>query len=137
MSTKIKIWYKLVDSNGQPFKGNDVASVKVEIGTTLDVDDFREKLVELMKESILKGIAPAQLTVYKNQQEYNNRNHQVESLKTAPLKLSFKVDGLILNEDAPLVVEVPECKIYVLMHCRALIVLSIIHTFSGKYLYSL
>jgi len=62
-------WYQLVTENGTPMG----SITKVKLDTTADVDDFRDAVKTKNADGLLKGISPAELTVYLNMVDYENR----------------------------------------------------------------
>ena len=101
-----KFWFLLLDSvtTGQPYEGSTADFVSLPPGSV--VAEFR-KLVHSKNSSILTGIAPSQLLVYKNKASFDKRNNAAEDEgKEEALDPTQSVDGLGSKEDM-LVVVVP------------------------------
>jgi hypothetical protein len=75
------IWFRLVDNNGQPYKGT--SATKVSFSSSPDVDDFRDA-VYLKNSPILTGITSSQLTVYINKAAFDKESplDPTESIST-------------------------------------------------------
>jgi hypothetical protein len=73
------IWFLLVDSSGQPYKGTTASCVSLPPGSV--IDQFRDAVIEKFdkqKSSVLTGFASSQLLVYKNKTAFGNRNAPLE-----------------------------------------------------------
>ena len=106
MMSSTKFWFLLLDSvtTGQPYEGSTADFVSLPPGSV--VAEFR-KLAHHEHSSILTGIAPSQLLVYKNKASFDKRNNAAEDEgKEEALDPTQSVDGLGSKEDM-LVVVVP------------------------------
>ena len=90
------IWFQLVDSRGQPFRGAKVDFVS--IPDTEFVAKFK-KVVKSENPNTLSTVDALNLIVYENQQKFNEN--------TEFKKLSSKIQGG-LDEDDPIIVVVPD-----------------------------
>ena len=90
------VWFLLVDSKGQPFKGTPVSSLSP---TSLSiVDQFRDA-VHLKNSSAFIGINSSQLTVYANMLAFQG--------KESPLEGDSVLSGLGASEKEAIIVVVP------------------------------
>ena len=97
------IWFVLLNSaDGRPYKGTTAS--KVSVSSSADVDDFRIA-VYVMNSSILTGIAPSQLLVYKNKASFDKRSAMVK------LEEDVLVADLGKSKKEALVVVVPSSSI--------------------------
>ena len=87
---------QIVDSQGAGYKGSTTDYVSVD--DDADIADLRVA-VKLTRPQIPTTIGPDQLTVFKTVDDIHN---------SQPLKGSFPISGLGLNEDEALVVVVPD-----------------------------
>jgi hypothetical protein len=87
-------WYQLVTENGTRMG----SITKVKLDTTADVDDFRDAVKTKNADGLLKGISPAELTVYLNKDAFKNRE------TVAHMKASAPVTGGESEENALIVV---------------------------------
>ena len=102
------IWFLLLDSEtGKPYKNSSVTSIERSLLNVPVLDQFR-KLVHRENSSILAGVAPSQLLVYRNKAAFDNRSAAKEEGKVDPLALdpTQSVNGLGSMQDM-LVVVVP------------------------------
>ena len=102
MSSFPLVWFLLLDSTGEPYKGTTAS--KVSVSSSADVDDFREA-VKAKNSSILTDVASSQLFVYKNKAAFDKRNAQEG--KQEPLKSSLSLNGLGATDEEALIVIVP------------------------------
>jgi hypothetical protein len=97
----------LDSETGEPYKNSSASSIERHLITVPVIDQFR-KLVHRESVSILTGIAPSQLLVYKNKVSFVRRNAEDDDDegKEEALDPTQSVDGLGSKEDM-LVVVVP------------------------------
>ena len=101
------IWFLLVDSEtGEPYKNCSVSSILHSLIAVPVIDQFRDA-VHVKNSSILTGIVPAQLFVFKNKAAFDKRNNAKDDGKEQPLKSSHNLDGLGESEEEALIVVVP------------------------------
>jgi hypothetical protein len=105
MLSSTKFWFLLLDSTtGQPYESSTADFVSLPPGSV--VAELR-KLAHHENASILTGVAPSQLLVYKNKASFNRRNNAAKDVgKEEALDPTQSVDGLGSKEDM-LVVVVP------------------------------
>ncbi len=68
------IWFRLVDTAGQSYKGTSDSSILSSSLAFSVVDQFRKAVKAEYADSHLKGIAPSDLIVYKNQTAFDKEN---------------------------------------------------------------
>ncbi len=104
-----KFWFLLLDSvTGQPYKGSTAEFISLPPGSVIAVF---QKLAHHEHSSILTGIAPSQLLVYKNKASFNKKNNANEDEgKEEALDPTQSVGGLGSKEDM-LVVVIPSPRI--------------------------
>jgi hypothetical protein len=104
--TSTKFWFLLLDSaTGQPYMGTTADFVSLPPGAY--VAEFR-KCVLRENSSILPGIVPSQLLVYRNKAAFDERRSSaIDEGKTEPLKASRNLDSLGETEEDALIVVVP------------------------------
>jgi hypothetical protein len=99
-----RIWFLLFSSNGQILEGTSISSVP------LSSDDlivqFRDAVKAKFADSLLQGIAPANLKVYENRQAFDSRKSVDEKEKNEPLHPTRTLHGLGTENNA-LIIEVP------------------------------
>jgi hypothetical protein len=91
------IWFQLIGSDGQPYKGT--SATKVYFNSPPDVDQFRDAVKAKYNDSHLKGVASSNLKVYENKSVFLG--------KEEPLKSSVSLDGVGKTEEEALIVIVP------------------------------
>jgi len=104
------VYYVLLDSvTGEPYKGASPTSILRSSVVVPVIDQFRKAVLQ-ENSSILTGITPSQLVVYKNKHSFENRNGAAGDENEKPLKASYRLDGLgeTDEDDKILVVVVPQ-----------------------------
>ena len=71
MSNSSRIWFHLYGSDGMPYKGTNADKVMLPHGSV--VAQFRDAVKAKNSDSILKGIAPSSLSVFKNKDSFKNK----------------------------------------------------------------
>ena len=88
------IWFQLVDSDGQPYKGSSVSSVSLPPASV--INGFRQVVINANPESSLDA---SQLKIYKNKTAFDGKEEALED--------DCLVSGLGLSDKEALVVLVP------------------------------
>ena len=102
MSSFPLVWFLILDSTGEPYKGTTAS--KVSVSSSADVDDFR-KAVKAENSNKLSTFDAADLLVYKNKAAFDKRNAQEG--KQEPLEEDSFINGLGTSKKEALVVFVP------------------------------
>ena len=84
--------------------GQIIGTDKVVLSSSADMIDFRDAVKEKYKDSLLQGVSPISIRVYKNRDAFDKRNAVVE--KEEPLDRKTSLNELDSETDV-LVVVVP------------------------------
>ena len=108
MSSSSLIWFQLVDAaDGKPYKDTSVSSVLRFSLVVPVVDQFRKAVKSKFADSLLNGVAPSNLLVYKNKAAFDKRNAAVDEGKEEPLEEDSLIDNFGATKKEALVVVVP------------------------------
>ncbi len=93
MANNRLVWFLLVDGEGQAFRGTTASSV--DIPSDYVIDQFRDAVKEKYADSHLKGIAPSDLIVYANDEEFEAGN-ALEEDEEIGIRASRKANALLV-----------------------------------------
>jgi hypothetical protein len=100
MSDPSELWFILVEADGQPYE--ETSADIVSLLPSQRIVNLRDA-AHAKNSSILTGITPSQLKVYKNKAVFDKREEENHE----PLQLILPLNSLGNTEDDPLVILVP------------------------------